>query len=361
MNIALLNLPFDNNYGGNLQRYALISALQRLGHHVSHIYVVCEYKLPWWKMPFSYSKRLVKKVLLNQEVHIFEEQYRMCCNIERYRNSLRFYERYIPHTNKITSSKQLKNQCSQWNFDVYMVGSDQVWRKCMTHYLGLRNYFLEFAPKGVKRIAYAVSLGSDDERFVKEKRYLKKLYNKFHAVSVREYSALDLFKQNDWLEPMAQWTLDPTLLLSIDDYIYLMDKAGVERNPSVEFIFCYILDMNETVQKYIEKKTAELGLTPIIVGLFDTSIVPIERWLAYLSTASLVITDSYHGVVFSILFKRPFIFMGNNFRGNSRVNSLYKMLDIQATDTTNLDWQKVNKRIELWKDKSLMFLKNALK
>ncbi|WP_455664435.1 polysaccharide pyruvyl transferase family protein [Phocaeicola sp.] len=362
MNIALLNLPFDSNYGGNLQRYALVTVLQQRGHHVSHIYLVNEYRLPWWKMPFSYSKRLIKKILLKQDVLIFEEQYRMRCNAEKYKNSLRFYEQYIPHTEKIISSKQLKEQCTKWDFDVYMVGSDQVWRKRMAHYWGLRNYFLEFVPKNVKRIAYAVSLGTDDERFAeKEKRHFGELYSKFQAVSVREYSALDLFKQNGWLKPVPQWTLDPTLLLTVDDYIYLMDKAGIVRDLSMEFIFCYVLDMNDTVQKYIDRKTHEFGLSSIVVGLSDTSTVSIEQWLTYISTASLIITDSYHGVVFSILFNRPFVFIGNSFRGNARVNSLFKMLNIKDVDTTNLNWQKVNERIEQWKEGSFSFLDNVLK
>ena len=67
MKIALLNLPFDNNYGGNLQRYALIKVLQGMGHEVEHINLHCSYSLPWYKYPYSIPKRIIKKYLLGKK------------------------------------------------------------------------------------------------------------------------------------------------------------------------------------------------------------------------------------------------------------------------------------------------------
>ena len=66
MKIALLNLPFDNNYGGNLQRYALIKVLQGMGHEVEHINLQCHYSLPLYKYPYSIPKRMIKKYLLGK-------------------------------------------------------------------------------------------------------------------------------------------------------------------------------------------------------------------------------------------------------------------------------------------------------
>ena len=101
-----------------------------------------------------------------------------------------------------------------------------------------------------------------------------------------------------------------------------------------------------------------LGCESIIVGLSDTQNVSIEQWLCNIMNSKMVITDSFHGTVFSILFNKPFVFVGNEKRGNARIDSLFKLLDIKNTDSIN--WSFINKRLEEQRTLSISFLQKSL-
>ena len=347
MKIALLNLPFDNNYGGNLQRYALIKVLQGMGHEVEHINLHCSYSLPWYKYPYSIPKRIIKKYLLGKkdEVVFLEKKLEEDMK-QRLSLASRFYEKYIPHTDVCTNIKQIIEKTSG-KFDAYLVGSDQVWRKGSTRQIGLKNYLLDFTKEMyVKRIAYAVSFGvSGNLLKQKEITSIKQNYARFDAVSVREKSALELINDYGWNYPTPSLCLDPTLLLSENDYFEIIDENDTDDLTSGK-IFSYILDETEKTKfisnfykKHLEKEIVKVGLN-------DTADVSICQWLNNIRCADLVITDSYHGCVFSIIFNRPFVFLGNKGRGNSRIESLFEMLGIKSDDTLKIDYVYVNNKIK---------------
>lgn len=357
MKIALLNLPFDNNYGGNLQRYALIKVLQGMGHEVEHINLQCPYSLPWYKYPYSIPKRMIKKYLLGQnDVDIWMEE-KLNENLKQSLTLVScFYDKYIPHTEVCTNIKQIIEN-TNGRFDAYLVGSDQVWRKGSTGQIGLKNYLLHFTERmNVKRFAYAVSFGvSGNLLSQKEIDSLKQDYFRFDAVSVREKSALDLLKDYGWNSPIPTLCLDPTLLLTQSDYSQLVEENEVENLTSGK-IFSYILDETEKTKfvsnfymKHFEKEIVKVGLN-------DTADVSICQWLNNIRCSDFVITDSYHGCVFSIIFNRPFVFLGNKGRGNSRIESLLEMLGINADETMKIDYTVLNESIESLKVKSLDFL-----
>lgn len=352
MRIALLNLPFDNNYGGNLQRYALITVLKRQGYDIEHINVQLSYHLPWYKYPFSYTKRFLKKMLGIDKRPICLEQY--LCKEDTIKNqkAKEFYNKYIPHTHVVTRKKDLYN----FHYDAYIVGSDQVWRKNMTSLLGLESYFLDFIEdKKIIKIAYGVSLGNEfNELTRREIKSLKYFYEQFDSVSVREDSALQLFDTYQWVSPQAIQVLDPTLLLTKEDYVNLINAKNTE--PSSGDLFCYILDYNENKQQIICDIAEKKNLTPFIVTLDDGN-VSIEQWLRSFQDATYIVTDSYHGLVFSIIFNKPFTLIQNKKRGNSRFDSLLKMLDITVG---SFDWYKINSIISNKKEVAINFLNEAL-
>lgn len=265
----------------------------------------------------------------------------------------------IPHTRVVYSLSEIKAVCAEEKFDAYVVGSDQVWRFGMTRSIGLENYFLKFTrEKHVKRIAYAVSMGTDESYSPKQVKTLASLYKNFDAVSVREYSASRLLESYGWNVPQPIWVLDPTMLLLPSDYWKLVENAETVEDITSGKIFCYVLDMNSAVDKKIREYEQSMGMSSVIISLKDAAIVSIEQWLRNLLDCSFVITDSYHGTVFSILFNKPFLFVGNEKRGNARVDSLFKLLDIKSVDSIN--WYFVNRRLEKQRKLSISFLQNSL-
>lgn len=358
MRIGLLNLPLDNNYGGNLQRYALVKILQSMGHEVEHIFLVRTFKLAWYKYPYSYTKRFVLKYVFRKKISIYyermaKEQSRI---LERYARS--FHERYIPSTIEIYDVKQLKSICQDRGYQCIVVGSDQVWRKSMTKSIGLCNFFLEFVnDENIKKVAYSVSLGSDMCDYKKgELDALGEMYKQFNAVSVREYSSLALFEQQGWIRPEAKWTLDPTMLLSKTDYEKLISQSDT-MDLTTGKIFYYILDLSENLLKRIEGEDENHC---VVVSLNDSAHVSIEQWLNNILKSDKVITDSFHGVVFSIIFNKPFVFVGNERRGNARICSLLKMLNIDMVKSSGINWIETNNQISRLKKQSMDFLYETL-
>lgn len=357
MKIALLNLPFDNNYGGNLQRYALIKVLQGMGHEVEHINLQCNYSLPWYKYTYSIPKRIIKKYLLGQKnVDVLLEKHIKDIRKIIDANALAFYEKYIPHTFEVRNVSGIKKLLNIGNYDAVVVGSDQVWREGMTHSIGCENFFLKFVPDNIKKIAYSVSMGTNKNEYsAKQTKKLAKLYARFDAVSVRELSALDLLRNFGWNKPKPCLCLDPTLLLTQNDYIKLIIENKVKDLTSGK-IFSYIMDETENTKSVLNVYRRHLEKEIIKVGLKDTRDVSICQWLNNIRCADLVITDSYHGCVFSIIFNRPFVFLGNERRGNSRIESLFEMLGIKMDNTEEIDFGVLNEKIMELKMKSIDFI-----
>lgn len=358
MKIAILNLPFDNNYGGNLQRFALMKVLEQMGHHAVHINLLEKYRLKWYVKPYSYTKRFVQKYIQRKNVRVFLEQYMNKQSREKSKDAKVFYEKYIKHTKSITRKEQLFKIVGN-NYDAVIVGSDQVWRESMTKQIGIDSYFLSFVESDcVKKIAYAVSMGSESESFSPQNiPTLGKLYSRFNAVSVREEYALDVLKGYGWTSPQASWVLDPTMLLDASDYQKLIDAKGLVEQAEKQ-VFCYILDKPADFDDRIELICKQWESQYLFQSL--TENITIEEWLFRIKNAKLVVTDSYHGCVFSILFGRPFIFLGNKRRGNARVESLLTLLNLSPECTTNYNVDEINKRILELKSDSIAFLEKGL-
>ena len=208
------------------------------------------------------------------------------------------------------------------------------------------------------------------------------LIEKFDAVSVRESSALHLiinvFK---WKCPAApQLVLDPTMLLEKDEYLKIVPYS-TEIKKTKE-LFYYILDMTPDKKKLIDNICIDEELKKFTVfpkstlpnsKVEDKVIPPVERWIQGFNKAAIIITDSFHGCVFSIIFNKPFIVYANEKRGIARFRSLLEMFNLEDRLITNssefnqaklhsaIDWTKVNFIKEEKKEQSLTFLQDALK
>lgn len=355
--IALLNLPVDNNYGGHLQRYALVTILQRMGYDVTHLNVrfpsaqrsAAKYALGWVKRLLMYPYYWITKC----------PKYKSFRYIRYYLQgepiTEAFYEKYIPHTSRIYNQEELKQY---QDFDGYIVGSDQVWRKKYMPFFGddYGVWFLNFAADKL-RIAYGASLGTDEKEFSEEEQeQIRPLYTTLDAVSVRESSALDILQAYGWIKPKAETVVDPTFLLTANDYKDLI--KGSKTEPLQKKLLCYVLDMNEDKWHTIEQISKDNHLEPHVQTLDKNTNTSVEQWLRNFSEAEYVVTDSYHGVVFSLIFHKPFKLIMNESRGKTRFDGIEQQLHIRLQEP--IDWDALDKQIDKAREHAKAFLNKAL-
>ena len=352
MKIALLNLPIDDNYGGNLQRFALVKVLQEMEHEVTHLLIMRKFTL--WKLRTlpAIVKRLILRFIFRKKVHILAERIAQQKNTANFNRIKPFYDKYVRHSEIICDYKSIKLYDF---FDAYIVGSDQVWRKKIVQPFPLRMFLWDFLPMHAKKIAYAVSLGNSEPELDKaEAESLKQYYFSFSAVSVREKTALDVLDYYGWTTPKAEWLVDPTLLLKKEDYLEVVNSAETSRMDGD--MFCYILDSTKEKMDYIEGEAISRNMKPFITGLHEISI---EQWLRNFSDAKFIVTDSYHGFVFSMIFNKPVKLFLNDFRGNARFESLFELLGI-SKDQASFDWNIINAILTKERENSINWLKRKL-
>ena len=336
MRIGILTLPLHTNYGGILQAYALQTVLERMGHQVVVFDTPNKMPLPpLWKIPLTFAKRLFLKSMGRID-RIF---------IEKYNNQIRpvIAKEIQPFVDERIHRKVLTNfsTLEAHEFDAIVVGSDQIWRSIYFVPLWLwqkmEKAYLSFT-KGwnIKRISYAASFGTDKWEYNEEQTlHSKEALQMFDAVSVREENGVKLCKQ--YFEVDAIHVLDPTMLLDANDYIELFKQKQTPKSRGN--LLNYVLDETDEIKNLIQKVASENKMIPFAVNNpyenddtkpLNQRIKPsVETWLRGFYDADFVITDSFHACVFSIIFKKQFIVVGNKERGMARFASLLKMFGLE--------------------------------
>lgn len=361
--IALLNMRYDNNYGGNLQRYAMVTVLRRMGFEVDYLYIRDNWD-DWfeYRSTSSIIKQSVKQIIRHLKHpksepwlvwHVEDENYRNSCSITE-----PFLEKYIPHTKPIYSHRELERVFSSGNYDVVVAGSDQIWRKQFVERYGLGTWYLDFVSKDFSgvRLVYGASFGVDNSEYsARDVELIKPLYERLTAVSVREKSGMRLLNDYGCDISRVEVVLDPTLLLKKDDYQYVISNTYTSSVNGG--MFCYVLDKTPEMEEKIRVIAEKKQLTPHIMSAEGDNRVSIEQWLRFIMEADFVFTDSYHGLLFSLVFGKPFHLEYNSFRGNARFDSVIELLDINLA---NPNYELINERIDLFRRKSLGFLNESL-
>lgn len=373
MKIGILTLPLHTNYGGILQAYALQTVLERMGHECIIINRDIHQKIKFLPFFMSFVKRVFKRLMRRTSEPLFKEYkfYKEYPTISQ--NTDKFIKKNI-HVMNIYSYDTIIG-----DFDGFVVGSDQVWRP---KYFGkniIQNAYLAFASRlsNCKRIAYAASFGSDNWEYTKKQTTVcSRLAKQFNYVSVREKSGVDLCRK--YLKIDATVVLDPTMLLSQTDYDNIIDSIDTE-TPNGDLL-TYILNPNNRTDSVINSIAKVLSLIPNVSNsryeedgapLEEKIQIPVEQWLRNFRDAKFVVTDSFHACVFSILFHKEFIVIGNKERGLSRFETLLGIFGLQDRMTDkideasniinrNIDWDMVQNILEREKDKSLNYLIESL-
>jgi len=355
LKIALLNLPVDNNFGGHLQRYALMEVLRRMGCDVVHLNTRFPHeKKTGFKKAKFVLKRLFKYIRfrLNGSRSVPELRYLRCYLFDEPITE-QFYRHYIKHTFRIYCKDELL-KCL--NYDLFMTGSDQVWRNKFTSHYGLETYFFDYLPLFSTRVAYGVSFGtSENELDSIAVNRLAEYYKRFSMVSVREGDAVRLIEEYGWASPKPIWVLDPTLLLLRKDYLRIIERGKTELSKGS--LFCYVLDKTDQVNKVVSDLSKERGLKPFEVTL--NSSYSVEQWLRSFQDADFVVTDSYHGLLFALVFNKPFYLCMNAMRGNARFESVLNLLEINGREM-DYNWDRINEIIAEERSRSLNFLQGCV-
>lgn len=377
MKVGILTQPLKTNYGGLIQAYALKNTLEKLNHEVTIINRVGFLRRNQKTIIkiLSKIKKIIYKVLGKNKKLSKEIQSRIDSNC------VQFIQKYIKHVSAdIKTLDALYEYVNKMQFEGYVVGSDQIWRPSYSPCI--ENYYIDFCnDEKVKKIAYAASFGGDAwEYTAKETTVCSALAKKFNAISVREDSGVELCCKYLGIE--AKHVLDPTMLLEKEEYEHIVNKENIPQSKGN--LFYYFLDDNQTKQeliKHIEKecnKTSyncmpakKVGNEIDIDNVEDYVFPSPAKWLRSFMDAEMVITDSFHGTVFSIIFNKPFWVIYNAHRGNTRFDSLLKLFGlteriIDISDYSNIDfnikidWNNVNAIRQKNKQDALEFIKNNL-
>lgn len=343
------------NCGGNLQAYALKNVLNKLNYKVTFINYVGQNK-DYVAIFKRKIRRFVSGYVMSYAVWGFDK----------------FQKKYLPETKPISKSDlMMLNE----RFDIFVSGSDQIWAPTLYD----SAYFLDFVNEGKRKIAYAPSIGLNyiPEELISS--YAQLLYG-FDYISVREKTAEILLREKCGIESCT--TLDPTLLLEKKDYELLEESFEIEG----DYIFCYFLNQNNWYSDIIKKIAIENKCKLVIYSLDKKNENDANQWIEFIypelfltliHNAKAVITDSYHGMIFSIIYKKNFINLlrftaEDPICQNSRVVDLLNILGLEerivpkeeqerALEIFNeLDYIKIDNKLAAYRDKALEFLQNAL-
>lgn len=385
MKIGILTLPLHTNYGGILQAWALQTVLERMGHEVKvinldrtptkvglfeNIYLnfYCFFaflKHGKFYHPSDFNeirKETFKKYLIKTQF------------------TQKFIDKYIKSYYVVNYTEDIKPT----DFDCIVVGSDQIWNRGHGGIISgsVSNAYLSFLKSETPvRFSYAASFGKDNwEYSIRESYKSKKAIKKFRAVSVRELSGIELCKKHFNVEAVHH--VDPTMLLKKEDYINGASLRDISSSSGT--LLVYFIDSSSEKNRIVDYIEDKLSLSRFVVNskAEDTSVnnlkiedciqPPVETWLRGFMDAEFVVTDSFHACVFSIIFHKPFIVVGNVSRGLARFNSLlnkfgleerlvFSLDDVKSFDFSCLiDYCKIDCLLEIERSKSMSYLKNNI-
>lgn len=362
MRIAILTQPLGHNYGGVLQAYALQYTLKRMGH--DPIIVEQEYlqQINIFKLFLELPKRLLTKYIIKKRKYIFSEHKNNLFQIKRRKLTKPFIDEniqqeFVTNYNSIDLSQ----------FEAFIVGSDQVWRPEYNE--DIYRMFLSFIPYNynIKRIAYAASFGTKEWVYTHEQtKKCSELLSRFDTVSVREIDGIDLCKEYFKRED-AVCVLDPTLLLDRNDYEHICKNIPcLEGNT----LCAYILDLNNDIEFKLKTIADKKRLKLKIVSADNNCTLSIPEWITMFRDAKCIITDSFHGTVFSIIFNKEFYSITNIERGGSRFTSLLSLFGLInrlnnsineiSSNNTKINWALVNQKLHQLRKYSIKFLTSTL-
>lgn len=371
------------NYGQILQAYALQAFLKKSGYSPYLIDYHRRYTLQDEKGLRKVLKAFYKlghNILRKKDGNIKNSP-----SIEK-RDFAGFYKQFFTFSEQFYSTIaeiQQKPPVAH----AYICGSDQIW-----NWAGRYGYdkvhFLQFGSSNIKRISYAAGMSkiSDSSQAIKE---LNEYLSIFNDVSLREPTGVPIIKKSGYTNPKV--VIDPTLLLDKEDYLEILKSCHSQTEfDNSEYILGYLINYNSPndlgwsqIEEYLGKSTTSFkyvsseGYIDAIdqLGGYKNNHYTVPEWLSAIANSKYVLTTSYHGMLFSIIYEKPFLFYfadNNHTYGRNRIYYILSELGLEDRiyDNNNssfreqlespINWDVVNGKLKKLKKHSIDFLINAI-
>ena len=364
MKVGILTFMDTMNYGAELQMYGMFKSLIEMGHQVEVIDYSCsiinERENPYNRR-ISSPRQFIWRLLVKH-------------NAETKWNNFRYFERgkiaFTEHQDIKSIGKKLKE------FDAVIVGSDQIWNP---DNVGNDNvYLLPFDLTEVKKISYAASFGfnADNQRLSEYLKNKKELFLDFDSLSVREEEGQQIIKK--YLNLDSEVVLDPTFLITKEDWSELENQGDSILDSYIDKPFILVYGLNKDSRMKVLKKAKEMRKRNGLDILWLGSNIPVSGvktipslgpsgFIKAFDNASYVLTNSYHGTCFALIFKKQFqcIMESNNKNNtNSRMIGLLQRMNISAALDDllpdNYDWSNFDNAMKTERNKSVQYLRNAI-
>lgn len=388
MKVGIITYHFPYNCGAALQCLALQTKLEELGHEVC----VINYR-PWYhqnrytplKNPIYYAGKRFRDPAGNfirrcwhaidgflRTIHSWRAYRKVAVKDKRFKG---FLKKHLNETKVYRSLKQLQKDPP--DCDMYISGSDQLWNCGITGGVFDGAYFLNFGDSDVGRMTYSV--GADFTKSKDPIAELQKLVGQLDVISMREAKFLPVVQEAVKGKIPTHIDVDPTLLLRPEQYERFMAQMEPEAEP---YILTYTMTGETQKQIYNGAKmlSQRLGMKVIDVcgdpnkmnlKVEDNRICGPDEFLHYVKNAEYVVTNSFHGTVFSVLFGKKFITVPHAQTGNRvtelldklGLSSRYKTITEEAVEeiTNGIDYIAVSERLAALRSESVSFLGESVK
>ncbi len=363
--VGILTQTPSHNYGGVLQALALFNFLKFMG-----------------LKPILINKKFyispLKRFIFNVISMVPGQNYKNL-RVNRFRKAAfrDFIKKEFPNITKpIVCVDDLKAVVMEERLDAIIVGSDQVWRYAYINDGNFNVFFLDLGEDiSIRKLAYAASFGVDKWEAVDEIPRITKLLDDFDFLSTRERKGVDICKTQLFVSSEVHAVLDPTLLVLPSFYDRFTTGRSVQDRGG--YLASYFLDEDSAKRSFSAFLMNKVTLnSQLKLGKYsgDARCQTPDEWLLAIKNARYVITDSFHGMLFAIIFKKPFFVFANDSRGLSRFEDILEILDLQSrlvtTTTTQaalgqlieekIDYEVVHRKLESERSRSHELLTRAL-
>lgn len=355
MKTLTVTFHHTTNYGALFQMFALHSKIKEMGHEN----LVLETKLPSSKKkkPTKNLKDFFRNAYINYCKKLRKDEM-LALN----RSFFTFKKSHVEFTRPYTSMDDLRNNAPE--VDCMITGSDQVWNMSTVPSM-IPSRFLDFGNPNAIRFSFAASI--ENMKYTDEqKEYAKQQLRKFKGVSLREKSACDFLESFTGLK--TECLLDPVFLLRKEEW------KTIAKEPRIQgpYILCYQVLSNKLMQKVVNKLKKATGYPVVAIcnvpfkwiradySFFDVSP---EEFLGLYSNAAIIVTTSFHGTAFGVLFNKPTYTITKSISSN-RISDLMHLMGLDEyvvkrenkLASTSIDWDRVNHVINQERERSFSFL-----